>query len=145
MQKNKSMNELKRILAFITSKETKFYFKENGEIKLEVLESPITLKDEKIPGEGKDTYKFSPTHASNNEHKKHNQHHNEEMQFIKQIASKLEGFDIIYLVGPGTLKNKVNNYLSEDKKFANKSIFIEPADNHLTDNQLMAKARTVIH
>lgn len=144
MQKNKIMSGLKRILAFITSKEAKIYFKENNEIKMEIIESPITHKDDKIPGEGKDTYKFSPTHASNNEHKKHNQHINEELQYIKQLENKLENFDIIYLIGPGTLKNKVNNYLQDQKKFANKSIFVESADNHLTENQLMAKARSIL-
>lgn len=138
------MNGLKRIMAFITSKEAKIYIKENNEIKMEIIESPITHKDDKIPGEGKDTFKFSPTHASNNEHKKHNQHINEELQYIKQLENKLENFDIIYLVGPGTLKNKVNNYLLDNKKFANKSIFVESSENHLTENQLLAKARSVL-
>lgn len=138
------MSGLKRILVFVTSKDTKIYFKENGEIKSEIIESPITLKNEKIPGESKDTYKFSPTHASNNEHKKHNQHHNEELQYLKQIENKLINYDIIYLTGPGTWKNKLNNLLSDNKKWAEKSIFIEPADNHITENQLMAKARSVL-
>lgn len=139
------MSALKRAMLFITSKEARLYYKDNGEVKLEVIPSPITHKDDKIPGEGKDTFKFSPTHASNNEHKKHNQHINEELQFFRKIEEKLLGYDIIYLTGPGTLKNKLNNLLAENKKFNDKSIFIEPADNHLTENQLMAKARTVLY
>lgn len=138
------MSGLKRIVAFVTSKDAKLFYKENGEIKSEIIDSPITLKDDKIPGEGKDTFKFSPSHASNNEHKKHNQHHNEELQYFKQIEQKLLNYDIIYITGPGTLKNKLNNYISENKKFAEKSIFVESSDNHLTENQLLAKARSVL-
>jgi hypothetical protein len=138
------MNGLKRIMVFVSSKDAKLFYKENGEIKTEIIESPITLKDNKIPGEGKDTYKFSPSHASNNEHKKHNQHQNEEHQYFKELESKIQDYDVIYLTGPGTLKNKLNNYISENKKFAGKSIFVEPSDNHLTENQLLAKARSVL-
>lgn len=138
------MSGLKRIMVFITSKDAKLFYKENGEIKTEIIESPITLKDDKIPGEQKDTYKFSPYHASNNEHKKHNQHHKEEQQYLKELESKVVNYDVIYLTGPGTLKNKLNNYISENKKFADKSIFVEPSDNHLTENQLLAKARSVL-
>lgn len=139
------MSQLKRALAFINSKETKLYYKENGEIKVEIIESPITLKDEKIEGETKNTFKFSPNHASNNEHKKHHQHINEETQYLKQLENKLINYDIIHLTGTGTLKNKLNNYLSDNKKFANKAIFIESADNHLTENQLLAKAKMVLY
>ncbi len=139
------MDKLKRIMAFITSKEIKLYYKENGEVKEEIIESPITQKDDKIPGEAKDTYKFTPEHASNNEHKKHNQHHNEELQYFKILEERVSHYDIIYLLGPGTLKNKLNNYLSDNKKFKNKSIFIESSDNHLTKNQLMAKARSLLY
>lgn len=131
-------------MVFVSSKDAKLFYKENGEIKTEIIESPITLKDEKIPGEGKDTYKFSPSHASNNEHKKHNQLHNEEQQYFKELESKILNYDVIYLTGPGTLKNKLNNYISENKKFSDKSIFVEPSDNHLTENQLLAKARSVL-
>lgn len=138
------MNQLKRIMAFVNSKETKLYYKDNGEIKMEIIESPITLKDEKIPGETKDTFKFTSSTASNNEHKKHNQHLNEELQYFKKIENQLLQYDIIHITGPGTLKNKLNNYLTENKKFANKSIFLEPSDNHLTENQLMAKAKMVL-
>lgn len=138
------MSGLKRIMVFVSSKDAKLFYKENGEIKTEIIESPITLKDEKIPGEGKDTYKFSPSHASNNEHKKHNQLHNEEQQYFKELESKILNYDVIYLTGPGTLKNKLNNYISENKKFSDKSIFVEPSDNHLTENQLLAKARSVL-
>ncbi len=136
---------LKRIMVFVTSKEAKLYYKDNGKIQSETIESPITHKDDKIPGEGKDTYKFSAIHASNNEHKKHNQYQNEEAQFIKTLENKLEPYDIIYITGPGTLKNKLNNHLSEIKKFSDKSIFVEPANNHLTENQMMAKARSVLY
>lgn len=132
-------------MAFVSSKEAKLYYKEKDEIKSEIIQSPIVLKDDKVPGEGKDTFKFSPSHASNNEHKKHNQHQNEEAQFFKQIESKLAPYDIIYLVGPGPMKNKLNNYLSTYKKYSEKSIFVESADNHLTENQLLAKARSVLH
>lgn len=138
-------NKLSRIVVFITGKDARFFYKENDEIKTETITSPITLKDDKIPGEGKDTYKFSPLHASNNEHKKHNQAQNEEMQYFKQVENKIKDYDIIYLMGPGTLKNKLNNYIAENKKFANKSIFVEASDSHLTENQLLAKARTVLY
>lgn len=138
------MSGLKRIMVFLTSKDAKLYYKENGEIKSEIIESPITHKDEKIPGEGKDTFKFSPTHASNNEHKKHHQHQKEELQYFKQLEGKLVNYDIIYITGPGTLKNKLNNLLNENKKFSEKSIFVEASENHLTENQLMAKARSVL-
>ncbi|GAB4207794.1 MAG: hypothetical protein Fur0023_18880 [Bacteroidia bacterium] len=138
------MSGLKRIMVFVSSKDAKLFYKENGEIKTEIIESPITLKDEKVSGEGKDTFKFSPTHASNNEHKKHNQHQKEEQQYFKELESKILNYDVIYLTGPGTLKNKLNNYISENKKFADKSIFVEPEDNHLTENQLLAKARSVL-
>lgn len=131
-------------MVFVSSKDAKLFYKENGEIKTEIIESPITLKDEKVSGEGKDTFKFSPTHASNNEHKKHNQHQKEEQQYFKELESKILNYDVIYLTGPGTLKNKLNNYISENKKFADKSIFVEPEDNHLTENQLLAKARSVL-
>ena len=139
------MSRLKRIMVFVNSKEAKMYYKIKDEIKFEIIESPIVLKDDKVPGEGKDTFKFSPSHASNNEHKKHNQHQNEELQFFKQIESKLASYDIIYLVGPGLMKNKLNNYLLANKKYSEKSIFIESVDNHLTENQLLAKARSVLH
>jgi hypothetical protein len=39
----------------------------------------------------------------------------------------------------------LNNHLAENKKFENKSIFVESSENHLTENQLMAKARSVLH
>ncbi|MCX7728327.1 MAG: hypothetical protein N2203_02540 [Bacteroidia bacterium] len=138
------MEGLKRIMVFVTSKDAKLYYKDKGEVKLEIIESPITLRDDKIEGEGKDTYKFSPKHASNNEHKKHNQFHNEELQYLKTIESKIADYDIIYITGPGTWKNKLNNYISENKKFSDKSVFIEPSENHLTENQLLAKARHVL-
>lgn len=145
MEKNLDMSGLKRIMVFVNSKEAKMYYKAEDEIKLEIIESPIVLKDDKVPGEGKDTFKFSPLHASNNEHRKHNQHRNEELQFFKQIESKLASYDIIYLVGSGPMKNKLNNYLLANKKYSEKSIFIESVDNHLTENQLLAKARSVLH
>ncbi|GIV29738.1 MAG: hypothetical protein KatS3mg028_0804 [Bacteroidia bacterium] len=100
------MSGLKRIMVFVSSKDAKLFYKENGEIKTEIIESPITLKDDKVPGEGKDTYKFSPSHASNNEHKKHNQLHNEEHQYFKELESRILNYDVIYLTGPGTLKNQ---------------------------------------
>jgi len=139
------MSGLKRIMVFLTSKDAKLYYKDNDEIKTEIIESPITFKDDKIPGETKDTYKFSPTHASNNEHKKHNQHQLEESQYLKEIENKLLNFDVIYITGPGILKNKLNNLLAENKKFENKSIFIESSENNLTENQLLAKARSLLH
>ncbi len=138
------MSGLKRVMAFVTSKEAKLFNKENGEVTIEVIESPISLKDDKIPGETKDTFKFSATHASNNEHKKNNQHIHEEHQYFKKIEEKLAQYDIIYLTGPGTLKNKLNNYLTENKKFAEKSVFVEPAGNHLTEKQMLAKAKSVL-
>lgn len=139
-------NKLKRIMVFITGKESKlFYKKDNQDIHSEIIQSPITHKDDKIPGEVKDTFKVSPTHYSNNEHRKHNQYINEENQYLKEIEKKVEAYDVIYIIGPGTLKNKLHNLLSENKKYTEKSVFIEPSDNHLTDNQLLAKARSVLY
>jgi len=138
------MGKLKRIIAFIDSKKAKVFYKKNDEIISEIIESPITHKDEKIPGKGKDVYKFSPRHASNSENKKHNQRINRELQYFRKLEDTLKNFDVIYLTGQGKLKNKVNNLLNENKKFAGKAIFIESADNHLTERQVAARTRKLL-
>lgn len=60
--------------------------------------------------------------------------------YYNNIEKVLEKYDDILLFGPTKAKNELYNRLSENKKFATKTIDVESADK-MTENQLFAFVR----
>jgi len=97
---------------------------------------------EHFSGEGSTNMRLSsnPQHASNNEHHTHNIEHKELSAYFKTLESKLAGYDEILLFGPTTAKEQLNNFLAENKSFAEKTISVQSSDK-LSDNQMLAFVR----
>ncbi len=61
-------------------------------------------------------------------------------KFYKEISARIEGFDDIYIFGPGKAQEELFNHLKDNKHFHGKNLSIDSAGN-LTDNQVLAKVR----
>jgi hypothetical protein len=61
--------------------------------------------------------------------------------FLKNVASSVDGSDELYLFGPAETKNKLQQKIKEDKSAkAGKSLTVETSDN-MTSNQIVAKVK----
>ena len=113
-------------------------FSNNEPIVETVLSSDISNLREK--GEGADGVHVSKYNATNNEHHKHNQERDDARYFYKVIADRLMHFELIYLFGPTTAKNELNNFMYDEKMLHNKEVTVHATDV-LTENQIIAEAK----
>lgn len=66
-------------------------------------------------------------------------------EFLKQVATELEPFKAILIVGPGNARTELAGYLTEHFPAVAKKVWgIEPMD-HPTDPQLIAAVRKYFH
>ena len=83
----------------------------------------------------------SPQHIHRKADHVHKGKSNPDKAFLDEVASKLGGFRGFIILGPGTARSELADYLGEAHPEMAKRIWgIEPAD-HPTDVQLIAAAR----
>jgi hypothetical protein len=104
-----------------------------------IIRSMINAKKH-IPGETADGTRLGNNRSTNDESHKHYREQNELHTYYKTVAASLAGFDDILIFGPTTAKKELQNYLLNEKSFADKKITVEPAD-YLTENQMAARVR----
>ena len=107
-----------------------------------IVETIFSAKDTnlRIPGESGDGTRLGDNRSTNNEYHKHNRLQEQIDEYYRILTNRLESYDDIYLFGPTTAKDELNNILKANKHFAAKTINIEPSEQ-LTENQLVAKVK----
>lgn len=74
------------------------------------------------------------------EHTVNNAKRNTDRKYHKTLSDHLMTYDEIYLFGPGTSQEELQNFLHEDLHFKNKKITLGTADQ-ITDPQMVAQVR----
>ncbi len=74
------------------------------------------------------------------EHTTNNAKRNTDKKYHKTLSNHLMNYDDIYLFGPGTSQEEMQNFLKEDLHFKNKKITLGTADQ-ITDPQMVAQVR----
>ncbi|TXI15614.1 MAG: hypothetical protein E6Q66_01885 [Pedobacter sp.] len=95
---------------------------------------------QRIPGEAADGTRVGKYHSTNNEYTKHQLQQNQIHAFYKQIAEALLSYTDIFIFGPTTAREELENYLLGEmkKKFENKKIRLEASD-YMTKNQMVER------
>lgn len=97
------------------------------------VESRVRFK-----GEGKVFARFGNAFISDQE-KKQSRQHNQREKFFKEIVSRLEDVNYLYLFGPGRAKLGLQNVIEKTKGLKAKIAALEPADKMTAEE---AKAET---
>ncbi len=108
-----------------------------------IVETTFSDKESEVryKGESATGTLLGNNRATNSEHHKHNRERLIMDEYYHILIDRLKNYDDIFLFGPTSAKDELNNKLIADKHFADKSITITPADQ-LTENQMVAAVRT---
>lgn len=79
-------------------------------------------------------------HGHKGEHIANNAKRSGDRKYHKAMANELMKYDEIYLFGPGTSQEELQNFLHEDQHFKYKKITLGTA-GHITDPQMVAQVR----
>ncbi len=79
-------------------------------------------------------------HGRKGEHTSNNAKRNVDRKYHKDLSNHLMNYDDIYLFGPGTSQEELQNFLQQDLHFKNKNITLGTA-SHITDPQMVAQVR----
>ncbi|MBK9285557.1 MAG: hypothetical protein IPM51_14745 [Sphingobacteriaceae bacterium] len=89
----------------------------------------------RVDGQGADGTRWGPN-SSNNEFTKNQKENAQIKEYFNQLMELLADYQNILLFGPTKAKNELYNLILENKKFSDKKIKVESADQ-MTDNQLI--------
>lgn len=109
---------------------------------METVESPYDPRV-RFEGEASNVTRFrqggsvSGTATSNNEDRKHNRAQMEISAFYNDLETRLKDFDEILLFGPSIAKNQLQNQIASNKAFADKTLALANAENHLRESALL--------
>ena len=117
-----SQEEKNCVGIWMDHKKAIFITKENGEFAI----------DHKVEA---DAY-----HGHKGEHIANNAKRSGDRKYHKAMATALQKYDEIYLFGPGTSQEELQNFLHEDQHFKYKKITLGTA-GHITDPQMVAQVR----
>lgn len=82
--------------------------------------------------------KLSETRSSNDEAHQHNRKADIRQRYFNLLADRLQPYDSILLLGPGTAPHELKNVMADSPHFKGKAVALEACD-YITENQLMAK------